>query len=348
MPGIRREKKGREFVYHVDGGKRVHDPKTLGRIKRLAIPPAWTEVWISPYENGHIQATGRDARGRKQYRYHSDWSSVRDENKYERMVAFGKALPKIRRRVAADLRSRGLGRNKVLAAVVRLLETTLIRIGNEEYAKTNHSFGLSTMQDRHVRIAHGDLHFQFRGKSGVKHEIDLHEPRLAAIVRQAQDLPGQDLFQYLDEEQQPQKISSDDVNSYLREIAGEEFSAKDFRTWSGTVLAAMALGQFEKFDTKAQAKKNLVQAIEHVSERLGNTPAVCKKCYIHPVILNSYLDGATVRVLQKKTENVLRSEITKLSAEEAAVLAFVQQRLQNAARAAKGNTLTNLLKRSLA
>jgi DNA topoisomerase-1 len=346
-PGLRRKKTRNGFQYFDDAGRRVTDPKALGRIKRLAIPPAWTDVWISPYDNGHIQATGRDVRGRKQYRYHPDWSAVRDENKYERMVAFGKALPKIRRRVAADLRSRGLGRNKVLAAVVRLLETTLIRIGNEEYAKANHSFGLSTMQDRHVRIAHGDLHFEFRGKSGVKHEIDLHDPRLASIVRQAQDLPGQDLFQYLDENQQPQKISSEDVNAYLREIAGEEFSAKDFRTWSGTVLAALALSQFEKFDTKAQAKRNLVQAIEHVAERLGNTPAVCKKCYIHPVILNSYLDGSTVRVLQKKTENVLSSEIAKLSAEEAAVLAFVQQRLQTAARESKTNTLTNLLKRSL-
>jgi DNA topoisomerase I len=346
-PGLRRKKNGTAFQYFDDDGHRVTDPKTLGRIKRLAIPPAWTDVWISPYDNGHIQATGRDARGRKQYRYHPDWSAVRDENKYERMVAFGNALPKIRRRVAADLRSRGLGRNKVLAAVVRLLETTLIRIGNEEYAKTNHSFGLSTMKDRHVRIAHGDLHFEFRGKSGVKHEIDLHDPRLASIVRQAQDLPGQDLFQYLDENHQPQKISSEDVNAYLREIAGEEFSAKDFRTWAGTVLAALALSQFEKFDTKAQAKKNLVAAIEHVAERLGNTPAVCKKCYIHPVILNSYLDGSTVRVLKKKTENVLRSDIAKLSSEEAAVLAFVQQRLQMAARESKENTLTKLLKRSL-
>jgi len=348
MPGLRRKKSGTAFHYFDDKGHRVSDAKTLGRIKRLAIPPAWADVWISPFDNGHIQATGRDNRGRKQYRYHPDWSAVRDENKYERMVAFGKALPKIRRRVAADLKSRGLGRNKVLAAVVRLLETTLIRIGNEEYAKTNHSFGLSTMKDRHVRIAHGDLHFEFRGKSGVKHEIDLHDPRLAAIVRQAQDLPGQDLFQYLDENHQPQKISSEDVNAYLREVAGEEFSAKDFRTWSGTVLAALALSQFEKFDTKAQAKKNLVQAIEHVAERLGNTPAVCKKCYIHPIILNSYLDGATVSVLERKTEDVLRKEISKLSSEEAAVLAFVQQRLQKSAREAKANTLTNLLKRSLA
>ncbi len=346
-PGIIREKPGKDFRYRDVSGKLIRDAKILGRIKRLVIPPAWTEVWISPYDNGHIQATGRDARGRKQYRYHPDWSAVRDEDKYERMVGFGKALPKIRRRVTADLRSRGLGRNKVLAAVVRLLETTLIRIGNEEYAKTNHSFGLSTMQDRHVKIAHGDLHFEFRGKSGVKHEIDLHDARLASIVRQAQDLPGQDLFQYLDEDHQPQKISSEDVNSYLREIAGEEFSAKDFRTWSGTVLAAMALGQFEKFDTKAQAKKNLVSAIEHVAERLGNTPAVCKKCYIHPIILNSYLDGATVQVLKSKTEKVLRSEIGKLSSEEAAVLAFVQQRLQRAAKGAKANTLTNLLRRSL-
>jgi DNA topoisomerase-1 len=346
-PGITRVSRGKAQAYVDADGKTVRDPKVLGRIKRLAIPPAWTDVWICPLENGHIQATGRDARGRKQYRYHPEWQQVRDEGKYERMIAFGRALPKIRRRVAQDLRQPGLGRSKVLAAVIRLLETTLIRVGNEEYAKANRSFGLSTMRDRHVRIHKGKLHFEFRGKSGRNHEIDLHDPRLAAIVRQAQELPGQDLFQYLDEENQPQKISSDDVNGYLREIAGDEFSAKDFRTWAGTVLAAMALRQFEKFDTKAQAKKNLVQAIEAVAQRLGNTPSVCRKCYVHPVVLESYLAGSTVEMLRQKTEKSLRQDLTRLSAEEAAVMAFVQQRLKATALKSKANELGPALERSL-
>ena len=333
-PGITREAAGKSFRYRLPDGKIVKDPATLARIKHLAIPPAWTEVWICPLAHGHIQATGRDARKRKQYRYHPEWQAVRDQTKYERMIAFGRALPSIRKRVAHDLAQPGLGRTKVLAAVVRLLETTLIRIGNEEYARQNRSFGLSTMQDRHVKIARGVIHFEFRGKSGKKHEIDLHDARLAEIVRRAQDLPGQDLFQYVGEDGQPQKITSEDVNAYIREIAGEEFSAKDFRTWAGTVLAAMALRQFETFDTKTQAKKNLVRAIEHVAERLGNTPAVCRKCYIHPVILDSYLDGTTVEVLKEKSERVLRKDLASLNPEEAAVLAFVQQRLSTSSPAA--------------
>lgn len=326
-PGITREASGKTFRFRDREGKIVRDAETLGRIKHLAIPPAWTEVWICPLANGHIQATGRDARKRKQYRYHPEWQAVRDQTKYERMIAFGRALPAIRKSVARDLARPKLDRTKVLAAVVRLLETTLIRIGNEEYARQNRSFGLSTMRDRHVKIARGVIHFEFRGKSGKMHEIDLHDVRLAGIVRQAQDLPGQDLFQYLDEAGQPQKITSEDVNAYIREIAGEEFSAKDFRTWAGTVLAAMALRQFEAFDSKTQAKKNLVDAIEHVAERLGNTPAVCRKCYVHPVVLSSYLDGATVEVLKEKSEKVLRKDLASLNPEEAAVLAFVQQRL---------------------
>ncbi len=327
-PGITREMRGGKPVYRDAAGARIKDKDTLRRIGRLVIPPAWTGVWICPAENGHIQATGRDARGRKQYRYHDDWKSVRDENKFERTLAFGRALPRIRRRVARDLARKRLDRRKVLAALVRLLETTLIRIGNEEYAKQNRSFGLSTMRDRHVRIRGGTMHFEFRGKSGKQHEIDLHDPRLAKIVRQAQDLPGQDLFQYEDDRGEPQKIGSSDVNAYLHEIAGEEFSAKDFRTWAGTVLAALALREFEKFDTKAQAKKNLVQAIERVSERLGNTPAVCKKCYIHPVVMNSYLQGETIAQLEKRAEQALKHDLSGLNAEEGAVLAFLELRLR--------------------
>ncbi|MFT3783955.1 MAG: DNA topoisomerase IB [Nibricoccus sp.] len=342
-PGITRKSAGKTFAYFGTDGKRITEEKTLGRIKRLAIPPAWTEVWICPLENGHLQATGRDVRGRKQYRYHADWREARDETKYERVLAFGRALPKIRQRVARDLKQRGLPRNKVLAAMVRLLETTLIRVGNDEYAKENHSFGLSTMLDRHAKIQHGTIHFDFRGKSGKQHTIDLHDPQLAQIVRQVQDLPGQELFQYVDEDGKPQDITSQDVNDYLRETAGEEFSAKDFRTWSGTVLAAIALREFEKFDTKAQAKKNLVEAIKHVSERLGNTPAICKKCYIHPIVMNSYLDGTTVEMLRQKTEKTLRNEITRLKPEESAVLAFLQQRLAQSEKP----SLETALKRSL-
>lgn len=330
-PGLTRELRGKTARYRGPDGRMVRDAATLARIKRLAIPPAWTEVWICPSANGHIQATGRDARGRKQYRYHAEWSAVRDGAKFERMIAFGRALPRIRRHVARDLKRRHLDRRKVLAAMVRLLETTLVRIGNEEYAKQNRSFGLSTMRDRHVRIRRGTLRFEFRGKSGKDHEIDLHDPRLAEIVRRTQELPGQDLFQYVDDEGQPQKIESADVNAYLREIGGEEFSAKDFRTWAGTVLAAIALRDLGKFETKAQAKKNLVQAIDNVARRLGNTPSVCRKCYIHPVVLDSYLDGVTLEQVRAKASAALaaagRNGGAELNDEERAVLAFLQRKL---------------------
>ena len=343
-PGIRRFGSGRNVRYEDPAGRRVTDPATFGRIKRLAIPPAWREVWICPREDGHIQATGRDDRGRKQYRYHPDWRVVRDDSKYERMIAFGKALPRIRRRVARDLRRRGLGREKVLATMVRLLETTLVRVGNEEYARTNGSIGLSTMRDHHVAVQRGTLRFQFKGKSGKKHDIELQDPHLADVVRRIQDLPGQELFQFVDDEGRRQDVKSEDVNNYLRDIAGAEFSAKDFRTWAGTVLAAIALRQFERFDTRIQAKKNLVAAIERVAERLGNTPAVCRKCYIHPVILESYLDGATVDFILKKTERALSQDLTSLSGAEGAVLAFLQERLR---RGSKPSLLTSL-RRSVA
>jgi DNA topoisomerase-1 len=331
-PGITRRRTGRGMTYAGPDGKTIKDAATLARIKRQAVPPAWTDVWICPSANGHIQATGRDERGRKQYRYHADWSAVRDGAKFERTIAFGRALPRIRRRVAKDLGRRRLDKRKVLAAMERLLETMLVRIGNEEYARQNHSFGLSTMRDRHVKIGRGTLHFEFRGKSGKQHEIDLHDPRLAEIVRRTQELPGQDLFQYLNGSEEPQKVTSTDVNEYLREIAGEEFSAKDFRTWAGTVLAAVALRELARADTKAQAKKNLVQAIEQVAQRLGNTPAVCRKCYIHPVVLESYLDGVILERVQARAAAALKTgkSVTSagsLSAEERAVLTFLQRRL---------------------
>lgn len=327
-PGITRKRAGDGFVYVDSSGRRIQDPVTLARIRSLAIPPAWQDVWICPQARGHLQATGRDACGRKQHRYHPRWSETRDGAKFSRTIAFGRALPRIRRRVARDLRRPGLGREKVLAAMVRLLETTHIRIGNEEYLKQNRSVGLSTMRDRHASVRSGVIHFNFRGKGGKQHEIDLEDPRLARIVRQTQELPGQELFQYLDEHGVNQKISSTDVNAYLREIAGSAFSAKDFRTWSGTVLAAVALRELEKANTQKQVKRNLVAAIENVARRLGNTPAICRKCYIHPAIIESYLDGKTVEVLRAQAAAELRAARSGLSVEEKAVLAFLQTRLR--------------------
>ncbi len=327
-PGIRRARAGRGFRYVDPDGKPVRDPDTLGRIRSLVIPPAWTDVWICPYANGHLQATGRDAKGRKQHRYHPRWRAVRDESKYDKTIAFGLALPRIRRRVRRDLKRPGLSREKVLAAVVRLLETTLIRVGNEEYARRNGSFGLTTLRDRHVDIRGGTVHFNFRGKSGIRHALDLHDRRLARIVRQCQDLPGQELFQYVDENGEQHTVDSADVNAYLRSVSGQDFTAKDFRTWAGTVLAAGALEEFEAFDTKAQAKRNVVRAIEAVAKRLGNTTAVCRKCYVHPAVLDAYLDGSLVRTLRKRVEGELKRALERLEPEEAAVLAFLQERLK--------------------
>lgn len=328
QPGIRRVGRGSRARYVSPAGKALRSAVVLRRIRSLVIPPAWTDVWICPDENGHIQATGRDARGRKQYRYHPQWIEQRDEAKYERVLAFAAVLPKIRRRVQRDLRSRGLPRQKVLAAVVRLLESTLIRVGNEEYARTNKSFGLTTMRDRHADVRRGSIQFEFRGKSGIAHEITLRDSKLARIVERCQQLPGQQLFQYVDEDDQVRDIDSDDVNTYLREISGNNFTAKDFRTWAGTVLAAQALQEFEDFDSQAAAKRNITQAIERVARRLGNTKAVCRKCYVHPSVIDAYLDRSLLSVLKKRTEAELKTSLTKLSPEEAAVLALLQQRME--------------------
>lgn len=340
--GIRRVKSGKNFGYLNDTGKKVSDGETLGRIKSLAIPPAWTEVWICPHQNGHLQATGRDIKGRKQHRYHRRWREARDETKFNRIMVFAKALPKIRQRVRRDLKLAGLPRPKVLATIVRLLELSLIRVGNEEYARTNNSFGLTTMRDKHVKVNGATVHFQFRGKSGKHHTIDVRNESLAKIVKRCQDLPGQELFQYLDEDGGCVDVKSEDVNEYLREISGEDFTAKDFRTWSGTVLAAMALREFEKFDSQTQAKKHLVQAIESVAQKLGNTPTVCKKCYVHPAIFDSYLDGSLAQSLQQRAEKQMRLGLGKLPPEEAAVLMLLQQRL------GKKELLEKTLRRSLA
>lgn len=327
MPGFRRQKAGQAFRYLDTEGKVIRDPEHLSRIKALAIPPAWTDVWICPSPNGHLQATGRDARRRKQHRYHERWREVRDETKFTRMIAFATELPKIRRRVAEDLKLPGLPRNKVLATVVKLLEVSQIRVGNEEYARDNKSYGLTTMRNRHVEVNGSTLRFRFRGKHGKQHQIDIEDPRLARIVEKCQDLPGQELFEYLNDEGQPQDVKSEDVNEYLREITGHEFTAKDFRTWSGTVLAALALREFEKFDSRAQAKRNLTQAIEAVAARLGNTPAICRKCYVHPAIVNAYLEGTTVETLRQRAQEEWNQSVGKLRPEEAAVLALLQERL---------------------
>ena len=327
MPGIRREKSGKAFRYRYATGNLVQEAEILKRIKSLVIPPAWTEVWICPDPAGHLQATGRDARRRKQNRYHPRWREIRDETKYNRMFAFAKALPQIRKRVAHDLSLHGLPRKKVLATVARLLEVSLIRVGNEEYARTNESFGLTTMRDRHVEVDGSTLRFRFRGKAGKWHDVDICDRRLARIVKSCQELPGQELFQYVDEEGKREGVDSDDVNQYLREISGQDFTAKDFRTWAGTLLGAMALREFERFDSQTQAKKNIMRAIESVAERLGNTPAICRKCYVHPDVINCYLDGTLVETLKQRAEANLARSLHKLSPEEAAVLALLQQRL---------------------
>ena len=328
-PGISRVRARFGFGYrHPDGGK-VTDAETLERIRKLAIPPAYEHVWICPHPTGHLQAVGRDARGRKQYRYHPRWRAVRDEAKYGKMLVFGHLLPKIRERVAQDLARRGLPRERVLAAIIRLLEITLMRVGNEEYARTNHSYGLTTLRNRHVKIAGGNrIQFDFRGKSGTEHHIDLRSKRLAAIVKRCQELPGQELFQYLDEDGTPHAIGSEDVNEYLREITDQDITAKDFRTWAATNLAALALRELEGFDTQAKAKKNVVRAVEAVAKMLGNTPAICRKCYIHPAVFDGYLDGSLLTALKRRADEKLADPGTGLKAEEAAVIAFLSRQLE--------------------
>jgi len=301
----------------------VRRPADLKRIRALVIPPAWTDVWICSDPRGHLQATGRDARGRKQYRYHASWREIRDETKFDRMQAFAAALPAIRARTQADLRRAGLPRDKVLATVVQLLEKSLIRVGNEEYAKTNRSFGLTTLRDKHVDVKGSALRFEFRGKSGKHHTVDVNDRRLAKIVKQCRDLPGQELFQYIDDEGVRQGVNSSDVNAYLKEITGEDFTAKDFRTWSGTVLACAALQELGDASSMTQAKKNVLQAVEAVAGILGNTRSVCRKSYIHPVILDAYMDGSMQRILKRGAGGVMRKVVSKLRAEEAAVLALL-------------------------
>jgi DNA topoisomerase-1 len=329
QPGIRRRRTKSGFRYVDPAGRPVRDSKTLARIRKLAVPPAWTDVWISPVANGHLQATGRDARGRKQYRYHERWRSVRDGTKYERTVAFGEALPALRERVERDMALPGLPREKVLATVVRLLETTLIRVGNEEYAQANGSYGLTTLHDRHVKVEGSTMRFEFKGKGGKKHNVTVKDRRLATVVRRCQEIRGYELFQYVDDSGERRTIDSGDVNEYLRGVTGEDFTAKDFRTWAGTVMAALALQEFESFTTEAEAKSQIVRAVETVARSLGNTPSICRKCYIHPDVIDHYLEGTLVDALRRRAEEELTESVSGLKPQEAAVLALLRDRLKD-------------------
>ncbi len=321
VPGIRRRKRGSGFEYVAPNGRPVRDLSELRRIRSLAVPPAYRDVWIAPLPDAHVQATGRDARGRKQYRYHPRWREVRDETKYARMLAFAKALPAMRRRVKRDLGRRGMARERVLATVVRLLETTAIRVGNDEYARANGSFGLTTLRNGHASVRGGEVSFRFRGKSGVKHAVSLHEPRLAKIVRACQDLPGQQLFEYLDAGGNVHAVDSSDVNAYIREISGGDFTAKDFRTWLGTLECAAALAKVEA-ETQGDRKRHVVEAIANVAKRLGNTPAVCKKCYIHPEVIAAFVEEGRLAAGQCGAAGATRG----LTAGERALVQLLRRR----------------------
>jgi DNA topoisomerase-1 len=321
IPGIRRVKHGKSFSFLGPDGRTVADRKEIARIKSLAVPPAYTDVWISPIANGHLQATGRDARGRKQYRYHKRWRAIRDETKFDRMVAFAKELPSIRAAVARDVAKRGMPREKVLATVVSLLEATSIRVGNEEYARENDSYGLTTMQEEHADVRGATIRFHFRGKSGKVHEVHVKDKRLARVVKAGQELPGQHLFEYVGDDGEPHPVHSEDVNDYLREVSGGDFTAKDFRTWEATVSCALELAAV-KADGQGEAKAAVVEAIKHVAEKLGNTPAVCKKSYIHPGVIDEFLANGALTLIERR---VRKEAPNALSGDEAAVVALVER-----------------------
>ncbi|HZY17878.1 MAG TPA: DNA topoisomerase IB [Ramlibacter sp.] len=344
QPGIARVAQGEGFAYRKPNGQTVADDKTLERIRKLAIPPAWTEVWICTSPDGHLQATGRDARGRKQYRYHPRFREVRDETKYGHMMEFARALPAIRDAVSAHMALRGLPREKVLATVVHLLESTLIRVGNDDYAKENKSYGLTTLRDRHVAVEGAQLRFQFKGKSGKTWNLQLKDRRVAKVVRACQELPGQRLFQYRDESGELREVTSSDVNAYLREITGRDITAKDFRTWAGTVMAALALQEVERADTQAAAKKQVRAAIERVATRLGNTPAICRKCYVHPEVLQAHAEGELLLEISSEVEGALEKAAT-LRPEESAVLALLQARLSRTLEGRLADSLVALKER---
>ncbi|QIR86127.1 DNA topoisomerase IB [Paracoccus sp. AK26] len=326
MPGITRRKSGKGFSYRGPDGRAITDKAERQRLASLAIPPAYTDVWICPDPRGHIQATGRDDKGRKQYRYHPDFRAVRDSAKYDHMLEFAHVLPQIRERVDQDMSRRGMPAEKVVATVVHLLENTMIRVGNADYVKQNKSHGLTTLRDRHVTFEGNEVRFRFKGKSGKEWKLGLRDRRVARIVRAAQDIPGQHLFQYLDDEGQRQKVTSTEVNAYLREISGRNVTAKDFRTWTGTVLAALALMEYEKCDSQAAAKRNIREAIERVASRLGNTPTICRKCYVHPQVIDAYLADELKLELREEIEDDLQQ--SGLRPEERQVLEFLKKRLK--------------------
>lgn len=325
MPGIHRQRAGDGFRYVGVDGRPVEDERVLARINALVIPPAWTDVWIAPTSRGHIQATGRDEKRRKQYRYHPRWREVRDEAKYSRMIAFAEALPGLRAQVQEDLALPGLQRDKVLATVVRLLDETNIRIGNEEYARENKSFGLTTLRNKHVEVSGSTLRFAFRGKSGKQHVVEVQDRRVARIVKRCQELPGHELFQYLDDDGAQQTVESTDINAYLRRVTGQEFTAKDFRTWAGTVVAASTLRELGGYASETQAKRNVVEAVKAASDKLGNTPTICRKCYVHPAVIDTYMNGALLTAALGRSERRLTDGPNGLDADEAVVLALLRQ-----------------------
>ena len=327
-PGIRRERRGRGFLYFDAEGGKIRDPALLDRIRSLVIPPAWKDVWICTRPRGHLQATGRDERGRKQFLYHPRWRETRDADKYAKLVGFARTLPRIRSRVARDLRRKGLPREKVIATIVKLLETTFARVGNEEYARDNGSFGLTTLRDRHVSVKGPTVRFLFRGKSGRDHALAVTDRRVANVVKRCEELPGQMLFQYVAENGERGTVTSDDVNGYLRETTGEDFTAKDFRTWAGTVLAACALRDLARFESETEAKRNVVAAIDSVAKKLGHTRAVCRRAYVHPAVIDTYLDGSLDSALA--LEGAVEGR--RLRADEAAVLALLKRTARRQAR----------------
>lgn len=325
--GYTRKKAGKHFNYFDKNGARITDEKIIARINAIGIPPAYTDVWICPTANGHIQATGKDAKGRTQYRYHVKWREARDGNKFDHVLHFGQILPHIRQRVDQDLRLKDLSREKIMATVVSLLEKTLIRVGNAEYARDNASYGLTTLRRKHIQVSGTKITFQFSGKSGKKWNLSVNDRRIASIVKRCADIPGHELFKYIDDSGTVRDVTSSDVNAYLKEITSEDITAKDFRTWSGTVLATIALSEFEKYDSQAQAKKNIVQAIEKVASQLGNTKAVCRKCYIHPDVIDAYMTGALADMVRLQIDKKMKLSYDTLSDDEIMVLAFLKKRL---------------------
>jgi DNA topoisomerase-1 len=326
MPGITRQRSGKGFSYKGPDGRTITDKAERKRLASLAIPPAYVDVWICPDPRGHIQATGRDAKGRKQYRYHPEFRELRDSSKYDRMLDFARGLPQLRAQVDADMSRRGLPVEKVLATIVFLLENTMIRVGNTRYARENKSHGLTTLRMRHVTLDGNQVRFKFKGKSGKEWNLGLRDRRVARIIRAVQEIPGQHLFQYVDDDGARRQVTSTEVNDYLRQITGRQVTAKDFRTWTGTVLAALALAEYEKADSEAAAKRNVRDAIESVAARLGNTPTICRQCYVHPQIIDAYLADELRLELAGTIDDTLTQ--TDLRPEETQVLRFLKKRLK--------------------